>query len=226
MNTSRGNCNQNFPDLAFKALEYILHPSPAGFYSNYRLDFFCMVLFTVVSFYVPKHNLSVDQWTRYIRNIIDMIPSSSFCSMQLYIRLYFKHIWCLYKVNLWELISSRCCPCPLHFPMGFDVEMEKLNSSPPFFLVFQTTPGVQKRYFRQIKNLIAAFQKPEQGIAMPLLYPVTAQSRAQTHTEAQKSSNSLSPTNTSPNPYLHQRPPRAAQGQKNRNKKEVRQALG
>ncbi|AWP12403.1 putative SH2 domain-containing protein 1A [Scophthalmus maximus] len=38
----------------------------------------------------------------------------------------------------------------------------------------ETSPGVQKRYFRRIKNLIAAFKKPAQGIAMPLLYPVTA----------------------------------------------------
>uniref|UniRef100_A0A3P9QC12 SH2 domain containing 1A duplicate b n=1 Tax=Poecilia reticulata TaxID=8081 RepID=A0A3P9QC12_POERE len=41
----------------------------------------------------------------------------------------------------------------------------------------ETTPGVPKRYFRHIKNLIAAFQKRGQGIAMPLLYPVTAQSQ-------------------------------------------------
>lgn len=96
-------------------------------------------------------------------------------------------------------------------------------------LVFQTTPGVQKRYFRKIKNLIAAFQKPGQGIAMPLLYPVTAQTRAQTHTEAQTPSNSLSPTHSSPNPYLQQqqqqRPLHAAHGQKNRNKKDARQAF-
>lgn len=45
-------------------------------------------------------------------------------------------------------------------------------------LVFQTCPGVPKRCFRHIRNLIAAFQKPGQGIAMPLLYPVTAQRRA------------------------------------------------
>ncbi|XP_044060865.1 SH2 domain-containing protein 1A [Siniperca chuatsi] len=90
----------------------------------------------------------------------------------------------------------------------------------------ETTPGVQKRYFRQIRNLIAAFQKPGQGIAMPLLYPVTAQRRAQTHTEARTPGNSLSPTHSSPDAYLQQRPPHAAQGQKNRNKKEVRQAFG
>ncbi|KAM7000888.1 SH2 domain-containing protein 1A-like [Tautogolabrus adspersus] len=89
----------------------------------------------------------------------------------------------------------------------------------------ETTPGVQKRYFRQIKNLISTFQRPGQGIAMPLLYPVTAQSRAQTHTEAQTPSNSLSPTHSSPDSYLQQRQLHAAEGQKNRNKKE-RQAVG
>ncbi|KAM6923881.1 SH2 domain-containing protein 1A-like [Xenentodon cancila] len=88
----------------------------------------------------------------------------------------------------------------------------------------ETTPGVQKRYFRQIKNLIAAFQAPGQGLAMPLQYPVTAQRRAQTHTEPRTPSNSLSPTDSSP--YLQQRRPHATQGQKNRNKKEVQQAFG
>ncbi|KAJ8405718.1 hypothetical protein AAFF_G00311550 [Aldrovandia affinis] len=41
--------------------------------------------------------------------------------------------------------------------------------------VTESSPGVQKRYFRHVKNLIAAFQKPDQGIAMPLLYPVNAE---------------------------------------------------
>ncbi|XP_072252200.1 SH2 domain-containing protein 1A-like [Leuresthes tenuis] len=85
----------------------------------------------------------------------------------------------------------------------------------------ETTQGVQKRYFRKIQNLIAAFQKPGQGIAIPLLYPVTAQRRAQTHTEP---GNSLSPTHNSP--YPQQRMPHAAQGQKNRSKKEMQQAFG
>ncbi|KAM3866728.1 SH2 domain-containing protein 1A-like [Diretmus argenteus] len=87
----------------------------------------------------------------------------------------------------------------------------------------ETVPGVQKRYFRKIENLIAAFQKPDQGIAMRLLYPVTAQRRAQTHAEAQTPCNSLSPTQSSPGSYVQQQP--AAQGQ-NRNKKKVWQALG
>ncbi|XP_069552956.1 SH2 domain-containing protein 1A-like [Brachyistius frenatus] len=87
----------------------------------------------------------------------------------------------------------------------------------------ETSPGVQKRYFRHIKNLIATFEKPGQGIAMSLLYPITAQRRAETYTEAE---NRLSPTLNSPNPYLQQQTQHGAQGHKNRNKKEVQQMLG
>ncbi|KAL1766752.1 SH2 domain-containing 1A [Sigmodon hispidus] len=36
----------------------------------------------------------------------------------------------------------------------------------------ETAPGVHKRFFRKIKNLITAFQKPDQGIVIPLQYPV------------------------------------------------------
>ncbi|MEQ2161342.1 hypothetical protein GOODEAATRI_008763 [Goodea atripinnis] len=89
-----------------------------------------------------------------------------------------------------------------------------------------TTPGVQKRYFRNIKNLITAFQKQGQGIAMPLLYPVTAQRRAQTHTEEQMPGNGLSPTLGSHSPYLQHLTTPADQEQKNRSKKEVAQAFG
>ncbi|KAJ8254867.1 hypothetical protein GJAV_G00198250 [Gymnothorax javanicus] len=42
----------------------------------------------------------------------------------------------------------------------------------------ETSPGVEKRFFRKMKNLITAFEKPGQGIAMPLLYPVTAKNNA------------------------------------------------
>ncbi|XP_035267474.1 SH2 domain-containing protein 1A [Anguilla anguilla] len=39
----------------------------------------------------------------------------------------------------------------------------------------ETTPGVEKRFFRKIKNLIATYQKPGQGIAVPLTYPINVQ---------------------------------------------------
>ncbi|KAF7227732.1 SH2 domain-containing protein 1A [Nothobranchius furzeri] len=84
----------------------------------------------------------------------------------------------------------------------------------------ETTPGVQKRYFRQVKNLIAAFQKEGQGIATPLLYPITAQSRAQAHGKRQTPGNSLSPTHSGQTPPLQQRATHVAQGQRNRPKKD------
>ncbi|KAM9833560.1 uncharacterized protein LOC133161231 isoform X2 [Syngnathus typhle] len=49
-----------------------------------------------------------------------------------------------------------------------------------FIIIPQTVPGVPKRHFREIKNLIAAFQQPGQGIPVPLLYPVTVQRRLKT----------------------------------------------
>lgn len=107
-------------------------------------------------------------------------------------------------------------------PWGLIWRWKSWILTPPPFLMFQTTPGVQKRYFRHIKNLIAAFQKPDQGIAEPLLYPVTAQRRAQRHTEEQEPSNSLPSTHSDQNPYLQQRRHDDAQGQNNR---KVRQVL-
>nr|XP_046262095.1 SH2 domain-containing protein 1A [Scatophagus argus] len=127
-----------------------------------------------------------------------------------------------YLVRNSESMPGVFCLCVLN--NGF-VYTYRLHKDDTGSWAAETSPGVQKRYFRQIKNLIAAFQKPGQGIAMPLLYPVTAQRRAQTHTEAQASSKSLSPTHNSQNSHLQQQLPQAAQGQTNRNKKEVRPAL-
>ncbi|TRY78953.1 hypothetical protein DNTS_014713 [Danionella cerebrum] len=39
----------------------------------------------------------------------------------------------------------------------------------------ETAPGQTKRLFRKIKNLIRAFEKPNQGIIVPLLHPVNVQ---------------------------------------------------
>ncbi|XP_074504123.1 SH2 domain-containing protein 1A-like [Sebastes fasciatus] len=118
-----------------------------------------------------------------------------------------------YLVRNSDSVADVYCLCVLSKGFVYTYRLHKDDSGS---WAAETTPGVQKRYFRQIKNLIAAFQKPGQGIAMPLLYPVTAQRRAQTHTEAQTASNSLSPTHSNPNGYLQQLPPHAAQGQTNR----------
>lgn len=42
----------------------------------------------------------------------------------------------------------------------------------------QTAPGVHRRHFRKVHNLIAAFQKPDQGIITPLQHPVVNHAKA------------------------------------------------
>ncbi|EDL29044.1 SH2 domain protein 1A, isoform CRA_b, partial [Mus musculus] len=55
----------------------------------------------------------------------------------------------------WKLSAARQRECPWRvLPVCF------------------TAPGVHKRFFRKVKNLISAFQKPDQGIVTPLQYPV------------------------------------------------------
>lgn len=65
MNALRGNGNQYFPNLAFKALEYLLHLAAVVFKAI--IDLFCVVLFIVVPFYFLEHKLSADQWTRRMK---------------------------------------------------------------------------------------------------------------------------------------------------------------
>ncbi|KAM6953189.1 SH2 domain-containing protein 1A-like [Aplochiton taeniatus] len=85
-----------------------------------------------------------------------------------------------------------------------------------------TAPGVQKRFFRKIKNLIAAFQKPDQGLAIPLLHPVTAQRRGHIHPQTLTPSDSPPPTQSQQSHYLDQAP-----SQRQRNSKTgIQKALG
>nr|XP_006981608.1 SH2 domain-containing protein 1A isoform X1 [Peromyscus maniculatus bairdii] len=51
----------------------------------------------------------------------------------------------------------------------------------------ETAPGVHKRFFRKIKNLISAFQKPDQGIVIPLQYPVEKSSARSTQGTTRRS---------------------------------------
>ncbi|KAI2664848.1 SH2 domain-containing protein 1A [Labeo rohita] len=36
----------------------------------------------------------------------------------------------------------------------------------------EVAPGMKERLFRKVENLIAAFKIPDQGISVPLMYPV------------------------------------------------------
>ncbi|XP_064014960.1 SH2 domain-containing protein 1A isoform X2 [Pogoniulus pusillus] len=42
----------------------------------------------------------------------------------------------------------------------------------------ETAPGVHRRLFRKVHNLISAFQKPDQGIVTPLQHPVINHAKA------------------------------------------------
>uniref|UniRef100_A0A673KSW8 SH2 domain containing 1A duplicate b n=1 Tax=Sinocyclocheilus rhinocerous TaxID=307959 RepID=A0A673KSW8_9TELE len=64
-------------------------------------------------------------------------------------------------------IQKRCVQCN-----GF-VYTYRLQRDTAGSWAAETAPGQNKRLFRQVKNLISAFEKPDQGIAVPLLYPVT-----------------------------------------------------
>ncbi|KAI1898907.1 hypothetical protein AGOR_G00077230 [Albula goreensis] len=77
-----------------------------------------------------------------------------------------------YLIRNSESLPGVYCLCVLH--QGF-VYTYRLHQVEGGSWAAETTPGVEKRLFRKVKNLIAAYQKPGQGIAMPLLYPVTAQ---------------------------------------------------
>lgn len=106
-----------------------------------------------------------------------------------------------YLVRTSDSVPGSYCLCVL---CGGYVYTYRLHRDGQGSWAAETSPGVQKRYFRQIKNLIAAFQKPGQGLAMALLYPVTAELRATAHREgdrradrgAGKAGNGLSHSNT------------------------------
>lgn len=48
----------------------------------------------------------------------------------------------------------------------------------PLPSALQTAPGVHRRLFRKVHNLISAFQKPNQGIVTPLQNPIVNHGKA------------------------------------------------
>ncbi|KAJ8338306.1 hypothetical protein SKAU_G00372720 [Synaphobranchus kaupii] len=64
------------------------------------------------------------------------------------------------------------CLCVLCKGLVYTYRLNKVEDGS---WVAETTPGVDRRFFRKIKNLITAYEKPGQGIAMPLLYPIALQ---------------------------------------------------
>lgn len=114
------------------------------------------------------------QWQLISSSCREIQPSkvsSSGCCF-LFFRM-FSNIWASYtNVTSLSILSHL-----IGLFFSFSI-MRQIN----FFwsFIFQTAPGVHKRFFRKIKNLISAFQKPDQGIVIPLQYPVEKSSARST----------------------------------------------
>ncbi|XP_076879092.1 SH2 domain-containing protein 1A [Brachyhypopomus gauderio] len=77
-----------------------------------------------------------------------------------------------YLIRDSESVAGAYCLCVLSNGFVYTYRVQQNNSGS---WSAETAPGQQKRLFRKVKNLISAFEKPDQGIAVPLLFPVSIQ---------------------------------------------------
>ncbi|XP_049332460.1 SH2 domain containing 1A duplicate a [Astyanax mexicanus] len=68
-----------------------------------------------------------------------------------------------------ESVPDTYCICVLYDQCVFTYRLFQVEGN---LWKTETAAGVKERLFRNVTNLIRTFQKPDQGIAMPLLYPV------------------------------------------------------
>ncbi|XP_072532709.1 SH2 domain containing 1A duplicate a [Salminus brasiliensis] len=68
-----------------------------------------------------------------------------------------------------ESVPDTYCICVLYEQCVFTYRLFQVEGN---LWKAETAHGVKERLFRKVKNLISAFQHPDQGLAMPLLYPV------------------------------------------------------
>uniref|UniRef100_V9LFY0 SH2 domain-containing protein 1A-like protein n=1 Tax=Callorhinchus milii TaxID=7868 RepID=V9LFY0_CALMI len=64
------------------------------------------------------------------------------------------------------------CLCVLYQGLVYTYRVSRTAQSS---WTVETAPGVTKRLFRKVKNLISAYQKEDQGLAVALQYPVINQ---------------------------------------------------
>ncbi|XP_017543911.1 SH2 domain containing 1A duplicate a [Pygocentrus nattereri] len=69
-----------------------------------------------------------------------------------------------------ESVPDTYCICVLYKQCVFTYRLFQVEGN---LWKTETAPGVKERLFRNVNNLITAFQHPDQGMAMPLLYPVS-----------------------------------------------------
>ncbi|XP_051486256.1 SH2 domain-containing protein 1A [Apus apus] len=74
-----------------------------------------------------------------------------------------------------ESIPGVYCLCVLHQGYIYTYRVSKTESGS---WSAETAPGVHRRLFRKVHNLISAFQKPNQGIVTPLQHPVVNHAKA------------------------------------------------
>ncbi|KFV41889.1 SH2 domain-containing protein 1A, partial [Tyto alba] len=72
-------------------------------------------------------------------------------------------------------IPGVYCLCVLHQGYVYTYRVSKTETGS---WSAETAPGVHRRLFRKVHNLISAFQKPDQGIITPLQYPVVNHAKA------------------------------------------------
>ncbi|CAH2315393.1 SH2 domain-containing 1A [Pelobates cultripes] len=68
-----------------------------------------------------------------------------------------------------ETVPGMYCLCVLHKDLIYTYRVHQTTTGS---WTAEAAPGVPRRMFRKVQNLISAYQKPDQGIATPLQYPV------------------------------------------------------
>ncbi|XP_032619438.1 SH2 domain-containing protein 1A isoform X1 [Chelonoidis abingdonii] len=74
-----------------------------------------------------------------------------------------------------ESVPGVYCLCVLYKGYVYTYRVSKTDTGS---WSAETAPGVHRRLFRKVHNLITAFQKPEQGIITPLQHPVVNAAKA------------------------------------------------
>ncbi|OPJ89719.1 SH2 domain-containing protein 1A [Patagioenas fasciata monilis] len=74
-----------------------------------------------------------------------------------------------------ESIPGVYCLCVLHQGYVYTYRVSKTETG---CWSAETVPGVHRRLFRKVHNLISAFQKPNQGIVTHLQHPIINYAKA------------------------------------------------
>ncbi|NXD07608.1 SH21A protein, partial [Nothocercus nigrocapillus] len=74
-----------------------------------------------------------------------------------------------------ESIPGVYCLCVLHQGYVYTYRVFKTDEGS---WSAETAPGVHRRLFRKVNNLLTAFQRPDQGIVTPLQHPVVTEGRS------------------------------------------------